>query len=347
MTNDIQTLAAKYIAGQASDEEIAQVRQWIGSSKENEEYYVQLYEAWHDVLHAEPGIIDFEHAYQLFLEKTTVTTKKSLVRRMFSWPAVAAAAALIIVTGGILYLYNQPDIPKETAWHDENVSEGGIRKLVLADGSTVWINAGSKFRYNADFGKESRTVYLDGEAFFDIAKSANKVPFLVKTKHFTIRDIGTVFNIKAYSEDPSIVATVIEGKISVEGKLSTHDEESSKVFLEKKQVLQINSLPQANKERIKVVSIDSSQIELYNGWKDNSLVFDEISFHELAKIIERRYDVEITIEDKKLEAYKYTGNFRNIEDITKVMSIIKATTPVNYTINGREVSIRAASGKEL
>jgi transmembrane sensor len=247
---------------------------------------------------------------------------------------------VIILSASLGYWYYQRS-EKTLVWNKVEVSEGTTRKMVLADGTSVWINAGSQLKYNADFGKSSRTVYLDGEAYFDIAKSKDNIPFLIKTKRFTIRDIGTVFNIKSYSDDSSLVVTVIEGKISVEGKLSTHDDENSKVFLEKKQVLKINSKPEDNIERVKVVTIDSSQLEQYNGWKDNSLVFDEISFKELAKIINRRYDVETVIEDKELEAYKYTGSFRNVANITRVMEIIKATTNIEYQVKDRTVIIRA------
>jgi ferric-dicitrate binding protein FerR (iron transport regulator) len=335
----MKILATKYIAGQADEKEAVLVRQWIRMSKRNEECYIQLYETWHDILNAEPGIIDREQAYQLFLERTTGSKKLRWI--MPGWMKVAAAAAVVVTISTVGYFYYRPT-QKVQPWTEIDVSEGTTRKLVLADGTNIWINAGSHFRYNGDFGKTSRTVYLDGEAYFDIAKSKDNIPFLIKTKNFTIRDIGTIFNIKAYSDEP-LEATVIEGKISVEGKLSTHDIENSKVFLEKKQVLKINSQPEGIKERIKVSTIDSSQVQLYNGWKDNFLVFDEISLKELAKIIERRYDVEMVIGDKKLEEFTYTGSFRNVESIVKVMEIIKATTPVSYQVNGRVVTISAAN----
>jgi transmembrane sensor len=334
----MKILAAKYIAGQADEKEAALVRQWIKMSKDNEEYYVQLYEAWHDILNAEPGLINPEQAYQLFLERTT--GKKGLYRRIPAWLKTAVAAAVLIMGGLIGYWYFQQPA-KVQAWNKVSVSEGTTRKLVLTDGTIVWVNAGSHLKYNADFGSSSRTVYLDGEAYFDVAKSKNNIPFLIKTKHFTIRDIGTIFNIKSYSDDSSLVVTVIEGKVSVEGKLSSQDDENSKVFLEKKQVLKINSHPKANIEKVKVVTIDSSQLELYNGWKDNSLVFEEITLKELTRIIDRRYDVETIIEDKGLEGFKYTGSFRNVESITKVMDIIKVTTDIEYEVKGRTVIIRS------
>lgn len=350
MNNEIKDLVVKYIAGQANHDEIAAVKQWISMSKENESYYIELYDTWHNSLHAEPDLVDAQQAYHLFLQNTS-GGQKTLYKRLLSWSKIAAVLILISAAG--LYFYSQ-QYEKSQVWHKINVSNGVPRKLVLPDATIVWINSGSQVKYSADFGKTSRTIYLDGEAYFDIAKSKKKIPFLVKTKHFTIRDIGTVFNIKAYSDDPSFEATVIEGKISVEGKISKHDEENSKVFLEKQQVLKINSRLEEdskydavsqyngtgnNPERVKVLAIDESQIQLYNGWKDDFLVFEETSFKELAKIIERRYDVEMVFQDEDLLNYKYTGSFRNVESITKVMNIIKATTAINYQINGRTVVV--------
>lgn len=335
----MEILVAKYITGQADEQETVLVKEWISKSKENEDYYIQLYETWHDMLNAEPGLIDADHAYQLFLERTTA--KKSLYRRMSSWKKVAAAAAVIAaITISFFYFRNTGS--KEQVWTEVKVAEGSTRKLTLDDGSVIWVNAGSQLSYNTDFGESARTVHLEGEAYFDIAKSKNNIPFIIKTKDFTIRDIGTKFNLKAYADEP-LEATVIEGKISVEGKLSKHNEENSKVLLEQKQVLKINSQPENNAEHVKVVTVDSSQLELYKGWTDNFLGFDEVSLKELAKIMERKYNVQIVIENKELENYKYTGSFRNVENITKIMEIIKATTPVTYRIEGRTVIISAAN----
>ena len=335
----MEILIVKYITGQADEQETVLAREWISKSKENEEYYIHLYETWHDILNAEPGVIDAERAYQLFLDRTTA--KKPLIRRISTWMKVAAAAAVIAaITISFFYFRNTDS--KKPIWTEVKVAEGSKRKLTLDDGSIVWVNGGSQFSYNTDFGENARTVHLEGEAYFDIAKSKNNIPFIITTKDFTIRDIGTKFNLKAYADEP-LEATVIEGKISVEGKLSKNNEENSKVFLEKKQVLKINSEPGNNAEHVKVVTIDSSQLDLYKGWTDNFLAFDEVTLKELAKVMERRYDVEIVIEDEQLENYKYTGSFRNVENITKIMEIIKATTPVTYRIDGRKVIISAAN----
>ena len=334
----MKILTAKYIAGQADEKEIALVREWISASKENEEFYIQLYETWHDMLNAEPGIIDTEKAYQLFLRKAT--GKKSIYRQLVKWSKVAAVIAVIATIS--FFYFRQSGKANEVVFNKVSVAEGTTKKMELADGSTIWINAGSHLTYNEDFGKTSRTVTLDGEAYFDIAKSPDNVPFIIKTKNFTVRDIGTKFNLKAYTNEP-LQATVIEGKISVEGKLSRHDEEESKVIIEQKQVLKINTqTDERSSDRIRVIAIDSSKFVQYEGWKDNSLVFEDITFKEMARIIERRYDVDVNIEGKYLEEYKYTGGLRNINDIKKVMEVIKATTPVIvYKIEGRTVTISA------
>lgn len=355
MNNEIKDLVVKYIVGQADHDEIAAVKQWISMSKDNEDYYAELYEAWHDSLHAEPHLIDAQQAYRSFLRKTS--GQKTVYKQLLRWSKIAAVLILICSVGAYFYSrqYGKPE-----RWHTIHVSNGAPRKLILPDGTIIWINSGSHVRYNANFGRVSRTLYLDGEAYFDIAKNKKDIPFLVKTQHFTIRDIGTVFNIKAYSNDPSFEATVIEGKIAIEGKISKHDDENSRVFLEKKQVLKITSQPDKdsdyaaeynhaanNPERVKVLAIDESQLPLYNGWKDDFLVFEETSFKELAKIIERRYDVEIVFQDEDLLNFKYTGSFRNVESISKVMNIIKATTPINYLIKGRTVVIRDISKSDV
>ncbi len=353
MNSDIKLLVVKYITGQASEEEADWLRAWIKESPENEAYFAELYETWHNALISRHQI-DTDKAYSEFLDRTGQIAEPAErtgtgIRQI--WSRIAAAAAIVICFSAGLYYFTGP-AGHEREFTVVNVTKGTRKQFVLPDGSKVWVNAGSSLKYEKDFGQTSRTVYLNGEAYFDIAPGDKKVPFMVKTKDFVIRDIGTVFNIKAYSEIPVFEATVLEGEVSVEGKFS-QETKSAKVFLKRKQVLKVdiehlsmsNAAGPLSKPTYKadvpvqIQQLNPEEEDQYIGWKDGLLAFHDSSFGQIAQDIERRYNVRVIFENEDLKDFKYSGSFRSVNDVTTVLNIIKKTTPINYSIRGREILI--------
>lgn len=359
MNSQIKILAVKYISGQTSEEEAEWFKAWIKESPQNEKYYIDLYETWHNSLIAKPEI-NIDKAYADFLARTSRTSMTGVfdeperdIRIRHIWRGIAAAAAIVLCFSIGFYYFSKP-VGKESEFIVFNVLKGARKHLILPDGSNVWVNAGSTLKYQKDFGRTSRTVYLSGEAYFNIAPSAKTAPFLVKTKDFVIRDIGTVFNIKAYSEMPVFEAAVLEGEVSVEGTFTRDTKTTAKVFLKRRQVLKIDtrrvsekvaagsSLKRQEKARmpVQIQQINPEEEDQYIGWKDGLLVFYESSFGQIAKDIERRYNVKINFVDEDLKEFKYSGSFRSVKDVTTVFEIIRKTTPINYSVRGNEIFIR-------
>lgn len=351
MNENEKTLITKYISKQASDEEIAKVKYLIGSSKVHEEFYVQMYEVWQKSIYYKIGFIDSEKAYSDFL--SSVLDKKASVWKLLSWKSLAVAASIILVCSFGIYLYsaNQPALSSTqlTELTEIKVPKGLTRKIVLPDGTKITINMGSSLKFEPGFGKSSRTVHLSGEAYFDIAK--NPIPFIVNTDHYTIRDIGTIFNVKAYSDDLSFETMVIEGEVEIEGKLKIDSDKPQKISVKKQQIFKLNYAPAeagsvqtemdlSDIVEVKVQKLTPSQVEVYTGWTDDLLVFEGKSFQEIVKILERRYDVEIIMEDADLRNYEYSGSFRNINNVEKALKIMKETTDIEYDKNGRVITIR-------
>jgi len=348
MNEDIKISIVKYITGQASEAESFEVKEWIKSSPENEAYYIQLYETWHNSLYINKDSVDVDKAFNTFYRKNIEPDVPAYRRLTLGrhWLGIAASLVLLCMAG--IYYYKKNNTAEQ--WLTVKVAKGTTRKLTLPDGSSVWINSGSNIRYSRAFGVNNRTVFLSGEAYFDIAPSGKNIPFLVKAGQFTIRDVGTVFNVKAYPDEKIFETAVVEGKVSVEGVLTENADYQSKVFLDAKQVLKINrqasvsmakpkNVKTESLEPVKVVQIEESQFNEYNGWKDNLLVFENDSFEEIAKVLERRYNVKIFINDENLKGYHYTGTFRNLSNINTVFKVIKETTPINYVVNGNAITV--------
>jgi transmembrane sensor len=349
MNEHDKILIAKYISGQASEEEIAMFKYLVNTSKVHEETYVEMYEAWQRSVYYNLDSIDAEKAYSTFIKD--ITKRSAPQARVISWYKIAIAASFLLICSLGIYYYRSSDLKKETHTafkHNEiSVPKGSTLRTVLPDGTKVWINAGSSLKYGDDFGLTSRTVYLVGEAYFDIAKGS--VPFTVKTQHQTINDIGTVFNVKAYPEDFTFETTVIEGEVSIEGNMLIDSDKPQVVSVKKNQVFKLNYAPQKirsaeQKDRsevveMKVQKISTAQVEEYTGWTEDLLVFEGKTFLEIVKIMERKYNVEIVLQDMELRNYEYSGSFKNVDEVEKALKILQETTDIDYNINGKVITM--------
>ena len=114
-------------------------------------------------------------------------------------------AGLLLAAGVYTYsLVRKPAI----AWVEKHTRPGEQRRLQLADGSVVWLNAGSRLRYPAAFARPQREVFLEGEAFFEVARDPKK-PFLIHAGQSTTRVLGTSFSVRSYAREPAVVVVVV------------------------------------------------------------------------------------------------------------------------------------------
>lgn len=205
---------------------------------------------------------------------------------------------------------------------------GEIFKLKLSDGTIVFLNAGSKLRFpqSFDYTDNKRTVYLEGEAFFDVAKNKNK-PFIVNTQEVDVKVLGTKFNITSYENDDYIATTLIEGSVSVyENRTPDNRMQLTPSF-------QANYDKFGNNFRKAKVDVDG-----YTAWMQNRLVIDNLKFSEILVRLERRYAVKFVNKTQDLNDELYQGEFVD-EDIASVLKTISMSSPFTYEINQNIVTI--------
>ncbi|MGV8880476.1 MAG: FecR family protein [Sphingobacteriaceae bacterium] len=340
---DINILLVKYITGQANNEETIIVKNWFNAHPENEQYFAQLYEAWQNSLLSSPDqLVNTGKAFKLFVSKTSLQGHD--IKRYKRWIITAVSvAALIFAFIGLFTSTNHHTVPLNQL----AAVPGKTSKITLTDGTVVWLNSGSVLQYGNDFGKTTRTVYLEGEGFFDIAKGKKQIPFLVHTKNYIIRDIGTRFNLKAYPNDPFFETAVVNGEVSIEDK-GQKDNATNRIYVKQRQSLRIynremengsgitgvNNNFEKSYNDIKITQFTPDKEDSYIGWKDNLLVFDSSTMDDIARVLERRYDVKINIADTTLQHIRYSGNFKNVKSIDSVLDIIKQNTPITYSTSG-------------
>jgi transmembrane sensor len=246
------------------------------------------------------------------------------------------------------------------------VGKGNKSKILLSDGTEVWLNSESSLSYPSHFGKNKREVKLVGEAYFKVKKD-NSRQFIVDASEMRIKVFGTEFNIKSYPDEDRIYAILVSGSLSVQ-KVSANDN-SQPIFLKPNQKVIFyrdqNKLSVTNnkiassaltkklpdtKSSINHAPVEIKKVELITevninnqiAWKDQRLIFRNESFEEIAKQVGRWYDMEIVFESDKIKKYKYTGVFENetIEQALNAMRYATLPNPFDYTIKNRTIYIK-------
>ena len=350
-----------YLEGTATETELLTLLNWIKLSKENVLYFNQLCNVWENAINVSDHVSETETALNklnsrlqtLSKEHENLEVEEDSSRFMFLKIAVVA----IVLTGLTISFYfiftkSNKDVVSEYVTAIAPKSQKS--QLILADGTKVWLNSGTTLKYNTDYGKSERQIYLDGEAYFEVATNPSK-PFLVYASNIIVKALGTSFNVKCYSEDNTIETTLLEGKVQV----SNNNGSTSKEFvllrpnqraifsrLDNKLVIATDEKPKAVSEKEEQVYsyIKPKSIESVISWKNEELIFENEPFEELTKRLERWYNVEINVINPEVNLKNsYTGKFVHNESLEQVLKIISRTTPIKYSFIDGEVRIEAKS----
>ncbi|CAM3577861.1 FecR family protein [Flavobacterium chungbukense] len=204
-------------------------------------------------------------------------------------------------------------------------------RLELSDGTMVHLNSGTTLRYPVKFiAGENRQVFLDGEAFFDVAKD-KKHPFIVNADELNVRVLGTHFNVSNYPEDALTDVVLVEGSV---GMYRSNEEFDAN----KNTILKPGYRGSFNKEN---ASIFTKPVitEIYTSWINGGLTFRNMTFKNIITKLERRYNVTIINKNEKLANEKFNASFKE-ESIDNVMSYFNEIHGINYTIKNNQILIK-------
>lgn len=228
-----------------------------------------------------------------------------------------AAVIALSVLSTWMVINRSESTQEQTLVFEEFTTPSGQRAMLkLYDGTTVWLNAQSKLRYPHSFSKGERRVELDGEAFFDVAHNKDQ-PFIVSTEKVDIKVLGTKFNVFAYKSSPEFKAALLEGSIdiyrshSTNPLLSVHPHESVELV----------------DDKLIKNSFENMDFLL---WKDGIYAFDDMPFGEILKKLELYYDVTIVLDNRKLNAYKFSGKFRQRDGVENVLRTLQNLYHFSY-----------------
>jgi len=364
----IYELIARRLSGEATAEEEQELNAYLQQHAGDQYLYDILSKYWSGYANREQEEAnDEEERFRRIMEgvnnpiQQPAETPEQIPVRTISgqkWAYYAAAASLLLVVALLfLFLNNKKASLTTVAAKQPQLSEvsakpGSRSKLILPDGTQVWLNAESRITYLNTFNKALREVNLEGEAYFDVTHDANR-PFIVHTSGIAIKVLGTAFTVKSYAADRTIEATLLRGSIEV---TKNNDPAAPKVILRPHEKLVYNkeeqhiatqapnsdaTTPSSAETGISVTTVPKDKpdsILKETSWVYNKLVFDGDRFDELALKLERWYNVHITFKQSTLKQYRFKGTFEN-ETIEQALEALKLTVPFEYTINGNDIEI--------
>jgi transmembrane sensor len=320
----LNEIILRQISGKASSEDIMLLDNWLKQDAENYKTYDILYN-FHQIASTKETLFvpDKEQAWRNIENRITLHQNK----KFYTFLKYAAAAAVFFLVGLIANnLWNRNKVNEIARQFSTYIVPAGQKsKIILPDGSKVWLNSGTTLKYSSNYNLDSREVTLDGEAFFEVAKDKSR-KFTVYSENTSVEVYGTAFNIKNYAGDKKLELSVKEGKV---GFLENGNKISDLSNGDQLKLLKGSLICETGKADINIIT----------AWKNDELVFKATSVKELVKYMERWYGVNITIENGKSVQKKYTFKVKT-ESLTELLQLINIMTPLRYTINGKDVRIR-------
>ncbi len=200
---------------------------------------------------------------------------------------------------------------------------GKTSEIILPDGTKVFLNAGSRLAYPDLFTGDTREVLLMGEAYFEV-KHDDKHPFVVLANDLRIKDLGTSFNVSAYSADGRIETVLIEGKVSIR-------QNNSGLFARETELIP-GQLASYNRET-REITVNTVNVEDYILWTQGMMKFETVDLNRIVRKLERFYNIRFKFNDPMLGTLKISGKLELKEDRNEVLERIARTASVNIIKN--------------
>lgn len=317
-------LINKFFLGLITEEDEVLLKNWINDPKSEKIFAQHSKNKWDAVSDTMDSEVQYRMLRNILMQiETSQKVKTKLpsqqIKLRLIYKSIAAACLLIAFCAGSYYwgVNNERSYLTHLSPVSLTVENGQKAEVVLSDGTVVYINSGSKLRYDNQYGRNDRIINLEGEAYFNVAPDKEK-PFIVNARELNVEALGTSFNVKSYPSDKNIVVTLIEGSVKVN---DAHNEV----------LMAVNDRLEYEKEDkifIKDKILPNSDNLL---WRSKELAFYDESLESICKVLSRLYDVEFIIEDGNIKADTFTGIIKN-NSLYNVLDLLSLSASINYTV---------------
>ena len=305
-------LIIKNLSGATTPEEQSQLLSWLERHPDNQHYFRSLKDAY-DLGQFEQLLKEsrVNEQWADMRQRMSPARKPIRLRKIFR-EFIRYAAVLLL---GILFYPTAVYLIKPQEQIQQTCIETGVgerAQITLPDGSRVWINSCSMLTYDSQFGKDNRPVNIKGEAYFEVHSDIEK-PFLVHNGAFTYRVTGTSFNVSAFDNEQETSIALLEGGVTIEfGKQAERLHPGEKFTFNK-------NTGKYRREQINVNRLTS--------WRTGEITFNNISFEELTRKLERSFNVTFIFQNEKLKNETFSGSFHNYDPMETILEVLKISTP--------------------
>ena len=284
---------------------------WLVDSSEQAEKEEALMELWEDQnFKADAGT---ERSYQNFRRKIAPRQRKATARyTLRRWAQVAAVLLIPLLSIVASYLYIQSN-EEHTELVEYYVPRGEQKQITLPDGTTAYLNSGTLLVYPQKFTGDIRSVYLIGEANFDVKKDKQH-PFIVKTNHLKVKVLGTKFNVQSHESDSEFEVMLYEGCVDVESEFNNKQVE---VLMAPGDIVKIDKTT-GNMSQMNISTIA-------NQGQSRKFYFIDKKLEDITNQLERHFQKKIVITNPQLKSIKYDAIFANDETIEQILNYLNAS----------------------
>lgn len=261
-------------------------------------------------------------------------TVKDDVQSGLWWAKAAAAVALIssLLTGAYFYRNYLPVAEKTVRMVTNSTQK---RRTTLPDGTLVWLNVNSKLSYASLFNGKQREVWLIGEAYFEVKHNAKR-PFVVHTANLSVKDLGTIFNLKAYPNRKT-ETSLIQGSIAI-----ALNHQVNTITLKPYQKLVLDHAEKTEPaapvhlENIPFQEDGAAVAEI--GWIHQEFGFNNERFEDILPVLEKRFGVQLVIKNPKVKDYRFTGRFKDA-GLNTVLNALRFSNEFEYRKEGEKAIV--------
>ncbi|MCT4647144.1 MAG: FecR family protein [Carboxylicivirga sp.] len=316
----LENLILNYLEGKISVSDSEWLMNWRSQSSENNNEFVRI----EKVLKEQYDYINEQKtdAARERVKDKVLFSLRSKNRRFKNWLAYSTAIYLIAITANVFVLKDQGNtLDGELFVYSP---KGKTAQIYLPDGTKVWLNGDSKILYQNNFGNDTRSVTLSGEAYFEVAKNED-TPFIVATVIANVKVYGTKFNVKEDRHNDMMAVTLEEGSVSV---LTTEDEEIKR--LQPGDLIKVNS----NGE---VAEYNQVQTKYFTSWKEGVYHFRQEELSTIAKKLEEIYNVKIEFREESIKSKRFRCVVNSDNSIVHTLERLRISSHINYEIKGSHI----------
>ena len=327
-------LVEKYYQKKCTPEEKSVVEQWFSDLRNNKETTEAAKQEWEETS-SEGNKKEFltnilyKVHYNMHLDECRkIKETRWLSRAKSVYIYISAAAVVLLLFMNIWLWQGGGSSPfKQTVYTEIHAPDGSRVKFYLPDGSSGWLNCGSSLKFPVKFANNERKVILNGEGYFNVIRNPKK-SFVVSTKYYQIRALGTTFNVQAYHDLDSLEEVTLES-----GMIQIEKRKPDGTF---KKILDLKPGQHATMDYFSSsVKLENNEADKYTSWKDGKLIFRNDPLERVIKDLQRYYNVQIAVEDEQLFDYHFHATFDE-ETLFEAMRLLKLSSAIDYKICKRK-----------